>query len=97
MEIIDAKDIGQRIAERDGMCVVEECTNKGKHKFFGRSICGSHKNRIPGPLEVHAAPWIKAGEHADIINEGLERIFMKREACKEIKGNITTPIVLMVL
>ena len=54
-----------RIAERENRCVVENCINIGKYKFSGHSICGSHKKRIPGPLEVYAASWTKAGEDAD--------------------------------
>ena len=50
------------------------------------------KKKIPGPLEVYAALWIKAGEDADTMNEGLEKIFTKGEESKEVKGNITTPI-----
>ena len=48
------------MAEREDRCVVEKCTNIGAHKFFGHSICRKHKKRIPGPLEVYAASWIKA-------------------------------------
>ena len=82
----------KRMAEREDRCVVEKCTNIGAHKFFGHSICRKHTKRIPGPLEVYAASWIKAGEDIDTINEGLEKIFIKVEECKEVKGSMTTPI-----
>ena len=61
------------------MCAVEGCKNRGRHKFFGHGICGSHKKRILGPLEMYAASWIKAMEDADIINEGLEKKSSQKE------------------
>ena len=74
------------------MCVAEDFKSRGQHKFFGHSICGSHKKRTRGPLEVYAALWLRAGEDADIINEGLEKICTKGEECKEIMRDITAPI-----
>ena len=80
------------IAEREETCVENKCTKKGTSIFFGHSVCKEHTKNIPGLLEVYAASWISAGQDIDTINEGLDEIFNKGEACETIKGNTTTPI-----
>ena len=87
------------MAEREIECVVENCINIGKHRFFGHSICGSHiyihiYKRIPGPLEAYAASRIKAGEDTDTINEArIRKNLHKRGRMQRKKRKCNNPAI----